>query len=145
MRQVLVLFILLLQGLFCDSGWVIVDLHNIENEKACFYIPRRYYQSVPDSQGHGTLLDYDLIGTGSHISFSNASSIEFEMENWEAEQVVFTDTRIVKKGIRDGLYWRYDIYLRETGGRLFTLCGFGKDSLEINHILDSAKIIEPDD
>ena len=74
MRLVLVIF-LFFQGLFCAPGWVIVDLHNMENEKASFFIPRRYYQSVSDSQGHGELLDYDLIASGSHISFSNASSI----------------------------------------------------------------------
>ena len=133
-------FALVLQGMFHNGGWVGIPLQNKEEDKVLFCIPGRYYESATDTHGHGTMVGYDLVGSGTHIVYARAFNAELEIENWPANQKIITNSKIVRKGIRGGMYWRSDAFLKESGGIVFTLYGYGKDSLEINHILDSAHI-----
>ena len=131
---------LALQGMFHNGGWVEINLHNKQENKVLFCIPRRYYESHTDTHGHGTLIVYDLVGSATHIVYARAYNAELEIENWTAKFKSVTESKIVRKGIREGMYWRSDAFLKESGEIEFTLYGYGKDSLEINCILDSAHI-----
>ena len=127
---------LVLQGMFHNGGWVEISLQNKEEDKVLFCIPRRYYESHTDTHGHGTMIGYDLVGSETHIVYSRAINAELEIESWTANRETITDSKIVKKGIREGIYWRSDAFIKDSGEIVFTLFGYGKDSLEINHILD---------
>lgn len=131
---------LALQGMFHNRGWVEINLQNKEENKVLFCIPRRYYESHTDTNGHGTLIGYDLVGSATHIVYARAYNAELEIENWTAKYKSVTESKIVRKGIREGMYWRSDAFLKESGEIEFTLYGYGKDSLEINYILNSAHI-----
>lgn len=131
---------LVLQGMFHNGGWVEISLQNKEEDKVLFCIPRRYYESHTDTHGHGTMIGYDLVGSETHIVYSRAINAELEIESWTANRETIADSKIVKKGIREGIYWRSDAFIKDSGEIVFTLFGYGKDSLEINHILDSAHI-----
>ena len=131
---------LVLQGMFHNGGWVEINLQNKEEDKVLFCIPHRYYESHTDTNGHGTLIGYDLVGLATHIVYARTYNAELEIEDWTANYQIITDSKIVRKGIREGMYWRSDAFLKESGEILFTLYGYGKDSLAINHIMDSAHI-----
>ena len=131
---------LVLQGVFHNGGWVEINLQNKEKDKVLFCIPKRYYESPTDTHGHGTMIGYDLVGSETHIVYARFINAELEIESWTAKQEILTESKIVRKGIREGMYWRSDAFLKESGEIEFTLYGYGKDSLEINHILDSAHI-----
>jgi len=131
---------LVLQGIFRNGGWIEINLQNKEEDKVMFCIPNRYYESPTDTHGHGTMIGYDLVGSETHIVYTRTYNAELEIENWTDNQKIITDSKIVRKGIREGMYWRSDAFLKESGEIVFTLYGYGKDSLEINHILDSAHI-----
>ena len=131
---------LVLQGIFHNGGWIEINLQNKEEDKVMFCIPNRYYESPTDTHGHGTMIGYDLVGSETHIVYTRTYNAELEIENWTDNQKIITDSKIVRKGIREGMYWRSDAFIKDSGEIVFTLFGYGKDSLEINHILDSAHI-----
>ena len=121
-----------------DKRTVITLSLNNDEGRVLFCIPGSYYESATETHGHGIMIGYDLVGSETHIVYSRMYNAELEIENWIADQKIITDSKIVRKGLREGMYWRSDAFLKESGGTVFTLYGYGKDSLEINHILDSA-------
>lgn len=136
----LFILILLFSNLFSPSGWVTIDLNNKEKEFVQFYLPKRYYSNTTDTDGHGIIIGYDLIESDTHIIFSKVSGITIEIDDWSYSSENTKSEKVVRKGIRNELFWRYDKYFSETGDNCFTLYGYGRDSLEINEILDSVCI-----
>ena len=136
----LIIIVLLLQGVFCSRGRIEISLMNSNDNKVIFDIPKRYYKSNIDTQGHGIMMSYDLVGSETHIIYSSASNTEIDIDNWTANQDITTGPKRIRKGIRNGIFWRSDSYFTNNGGRSFIIYGYGQDSLEITRILDSVQI-----
>lgn len=71
-----------------------------------FYVPRRYCYNTIDTDGHGIMIGYDLVGSDTHIVFSKVSGITVEIDDWSASSEILTDEKMIRKGIIEGNFRR---------------------------------------
>ena len=135
--KVFIILTILLQSLFYNGGLVTIDCNN--EISLNFIIDGRYLKTVSNTQGHGDIISYTIVGSNSYIVYVRAHNTKLDFEEWQGKIKAKTTNFVSKSGYRDSLYWRTDeFYLENYKGRFCLLHGSGKDSLEINKIMDSA-------
>ncbi len=106
-----------------------------------FTIEGRYLKSYSNTEGHGDIITYTVVGSNSYIVYARVHNTKLDFEEWQGKIKAKTTNLVSKVGHRDGNYWRTDeFYMENNARRVCILHGCGKDSLEINRIMDSACI-----
>lgn len=127
------------QSGFYEGGWITEVLK--DNFSLNFYIDGRYLKKYHNTGGHGTIISYTLVESNAHFVIANVVNANFDFETWPETSTKKSDSLTTRTGVRGDDYWRTDsFFVKGHLGQLCLLHGFGKDSLEINRIMDSAYI-----
>ncbi len=139
MLKLFLIFSFLFQSGFYEGGWITEVLK--DKFSLNFYIDGRYLKKYHNTGGHGTIISYTLVESNAHFVIANVVNANFDFETWPEASRKEIGNRVRKTGIKDGNYWRTDcFYIKGESGRLCLLHGYGKDSLAINKIMDTAHV-----